>query len=923
MERTQFDTKFVFSVAGFSIVLIAVLILFPQFKSWLVLLEVAHTDRLDFAYRLLDPVFLWMLTAGWSVSKLVTIANPGLTRVTDIKVIVKKLAIIIVVLLVSIFLLFLVEKLILKPVFHKLRPYEQYQHLVMREMLERDRRESPITVSSALFTCPFGIAYATKTANVHELSADEENILGGVGLYHISISLEKKIAILTRMKLWLDKRNDLWLSRHFEHAYDFNCGRFDACPSGTVLRQVFVFFLALLLRFQPASERNRIFGVGTRIRDMINSNWLNRNWKHFSGSFFLLVNIVVLIIVLWSKLYGYRHNCLEEVISLTAAILFAVLWLLPLSYHIVYSAKKTNELLMDEIPVAVFETDLHGKILHCNKSFLSQFHLKGTDVTGKLLFSSLWASEQQYELFLQILSRSPSQRVENFIAGMRYFELSEAKSDRPFFARIDATYTRESFGLRIRGTMTSTSPMYDQFDLGFFRTDLFGVITFCNSNFARILGYSTPNDVVKHKIQKFLRFYDDFQLDDLGKGEMLEIVTQHLNAQRIDKKVNLYSHSLKHPNQKPYAYEGVIWDMSKTEDLWNMCVAPIYIIQESDHDRFTFTFTNNAFRELFGFTEEELQKIEATSLVSAEKTMNFEHWLDTMKKKVRGQKYDKQEEKSILYYKKKDGSTFQGESVSRSINSYHGRTALFGSIRSIEEEQKIASTRRQAVLAEYGLFMMHMIRTPLAVIMTNACALQDHKEIYLKDESKYRDALSDIFKHTQQIKDLAVEATRSLHDISDGQSNVNLLQCVEQAIEIVNEQLKAKEINVQIEVEEGFRGLVRGSENAIVHMFYHLFINSLDHLNKNGKITVKVFMKETNAEIHFVDDGVGFSSSIPDLDLIFAENFTLHPLASGHSGMGLAFVRRTVASIGGTVRALSVVPHGAEFELVIPIHTEV
>ena len=99
--------------------------------------------------------------------------------------------------------------------------------------------------------------------------------------------------------------------------------------------------------------------------------------------------------------------------------------------------------------------------------------------------------------------------------------------------------------------------------------------------------------------------------------------------------------------------------------------------------------------------------------------------------------------------------------------------------------------------------------------------------------------------------------------------------------------------------------LVELIDNAILHAFPE---------GKTGQIRLWIKCLPEHWELHYEDNGMGFSASSPDK--VFEPFYTTR---SNGTGLGLAVVQAVATSHNGIARCLPGTSGGARFELVLPV----
>ncbi|MCD4818389.1 MAG: PAS domain S-box protein [Candidatus Cloacimonetes bacterium] len=101
-------------------------------------------------------------------------------------------------------------------------------------------------------------------------------------------------------------------------------------------------------------------------------------------------------------------------------------------------------------------------------------------------------------------------------------------------------------------------------------------------------------------------------------------------------------------------------------------------------------------------------------------------------------------------------------------------------------------------------------------------------------------------------------------------------------------------------------------DDALGSIFINLITNSIKHGN-SSEIGIKISSDRNLCKIKFIDNGIGIPDKIKDK--IFNEGFFYGK--TGHTGIGLHIVRKTVESYGGSITVKKNKPNGAVFIIVL------
>jgi signal transduction histidine kinase len=149
-----------------------------------------------------------------------------------------------------------------------------------------------------------------------------------------------------------------------------------------------------------------------------------------------------------------------------------------------------------------------------------------------------------------------------------------------------------------------------------------------------------------------------------------------------------------------------------------------------------------------------------------------------------------------------------------------------------------------------------------------------------------------------------------------------LHEVLEHALRLVQPQLSNKSISL----EQGFRAetdVTRGDEYELQQAFVNLFLNALEAMSPNGKLTVTTESMAESAggarrlRVLICDTGTGI---LPEhMIRLFEPFFTTKDLGTG---LGLATTRRIVQEHEGSISVESRPGQGTTFAILLPLVPE-
>ncbi len=333
---------------------------------------------------------------------------------------------------------------------------------------------------------------------------------------------------------------------------------------------------------------------------------------------------------------------------------------------------------------------------------------------------------------------------------------------------------------------------------------------------------------------------------------------------------------------------------------------------------------NPALLEMFGYTEEELKKLKAQDLYVNPK--NREEFIKRLQKEeiIRGNEEE---------YRKKDGTTFWGENVTRGIKDKQGKIKYLEGIimditkEKILQEQLIQAQKMEAIGRLTGS-IAHDFNNMLTPIMGFSDLILSKFEL---DETQ-RLYIEEIRKSAQR----AALLTRQLLAFSRRQFLSPEILHIDKVISDIGEMLKrllGEDIELEIRFEKDLWPC-KADKTQIQQVIMNLAINARDAMPRGGKLKIKaenVLIDREYTEVHpeaktgnFIlitieDTGIGIDKEI--MKYVFEPFFTTKPAGQG-TGLGLSVVYGIVKQHGGWINLYSEKGKGTSFKIYLPAHLD-
>jgi signal transduction histidine kinase len=233
----------------------------------------------------------------------------------------------------------------------------------------------------------------------------------------------------------------------------------------------------------------------------------------------------------------------------------------------------------------------------------------------------------------------------------------------------------------------------------------------------------------------------------------------------------------------------------------------------------------------------------------------------------------------------------------------------------LEDALALEEARQLDVLkSEFIALAAHELRNPVSSIYGLCVTLYERGDALVEaDRLTLRDALRDQTTRMRRLIEQLLDLSR--FDLKGVQVTPQRLRLRPKIEELVRTVVPTGEGPVEIIVSHELEAAV--DPVSLDRMLSNLIANAL--LHGEPPVTVKAAERDTHLRVSVEDRGQGVRREfVPRL----FDRFARDPEARGHangSGLGLAIAQAYARAHGGDIVYEQAVPHGARFELVIPI----
>ena len=533
--------------------------------------------------------------------------------------------------------------------------------------------------------------------------------------------------------------------------------------------------------------------------------------------------------------------------------------------------------------------------------------------------------------------------------GVTYFDWSliptkteSGKVDGLVFTLSEVTDRIEA-EIALRESEQKFRTIFENAPLGIFRSTPEGRFIELNAALAKMLGYESPDEVLKSIYSIAEQIYIRSEERDPIVTEQINTkgMTHHLNHYRrrdgSQFVANLYLKTVRDENGSPLYLEGIIEDITQRleaekqvhdakerfQKVFNSQLDAIFILGPEKPAR--IVEMNKAVSTLFGYTKDEILGQPADMLhVNGKYLAEFQ---DALFPAVKKQGYLTNFEFSM---KRKDGHIFPTEHTVLELKNKSGqRTGWVSIIRDLTERKKFESHMRQMQKIEsignLAAGIAHDFNNILfPIVGMSELLLED-----LPPESNERENAEEIYKAGKRGSDLVKQILAFSRQSDQKPIPTRIQKVLKEVSKLIHSTIPAN-IEITWDIQQDC-GMVMADPTQLHQIAMNLITNSYHAVDPgNGKIDIQLKEKEFKkhsiaktrmepgcyATLSVSDNGCGIDSET--LEMIFEPYFTTKAQGKG-TGLGLAVVHGIVKECGGEIFVTSESGKGSSFEVCIPL----
>jgi two-component system, NtrC family, sensor histidine kinase HydH len=243
--------------------------------------------------------------------------------------------------------------------------------------------------------------------------------------------------------------------------------------------------------------------------------------------------------------------------------------------------------------------------------------------------------------------------------------------------------------------------------------------------------------------------------------------------------------------------------------------------------------------------------------------------------------------------------------------TFLGNVLFFRDLTEVQElKNEIETSRRLASLGKLAAGIAHELRNPLSSIKGFATYFQERYKAIPEDQKTAEIMIQEVERLNRVIGQLQEFARpMKIH-----KKPVSLQSLIQHSLNMIERDAKAKDISIQTDLPQEVKEISL-DQDSISQVLLNLFINSLQAMDREGTLSVRLLQDENSETIKIIVSDTGSGIKQQDLAHIFDPYFTTKQ--SG-TGLGLAIVHKIIRAHGGEVRVESEQGKGSIVYILLP-----
>lgn len=262
------------------------------------------------------------------------------------------------------------------------------------------------------------------------------------------------------------------------------------------------------------------------------------------------------------------------------------------------------------------------------------------------------------------------------------------------------------------------------------------------------------------------------------------------------------------------------------------------------------------------------------------------------------------------------------ESANKELNSLYKeltvqKEEVEATLQALKEAQdRLVQTEKMASLGILTAGVSHEINNPLQYLSGVYYGLKNYFKKYgSQDEATTHLLLSSTQTAINRISTIVKGLNRLSHDNISFDEACNIHEIIENSMEIATNKPSHHIIFEKHFCPENIK--VKGNSSSLHQVFTNVLLNSIQAIEKEGKVTITTNKDENNAVIEILDTGIGISSE--NLSKIAEPFFTTKDPGKG-TGLGLSIAYAIVQDHNGQIEFESELNKGTKTIITLPLN---
>ncbi|QPJ85002.1 HAMP domain-containing histidine kinase [Sarcina sp. JB2] len=212
----------------------------------------------------------------------------------------------------------------------------------------------------------------------------------------------------------------------------------------------------------------------------------------------------------------------------------------------------------------------------------------------------------------------------------------------------------------------------------------------------------------------------------------------------------------------------------------------------------------------------------------------------------------------------------------------------------------------------------HELKTPLTIIKTNTSLILSNPDDSVKYQAKWINYINSQIDRMSKL----IDEMLSLAKLDAQESNiillpVNISKIIESMILMFDAIIYENNLNLESDIKKDV--FVHGDKENLKRLFSILMDNAIKHTNKNGTLSIKLFVDRNKVKIIVKNTGQGIAKE--NLEKIFDRYYRAdnsRDRKTGGYGLGLAIAKSIVLKHKGKIYVQSTVNKNTSFIIELP-----